>query len=433
MNQQKTIITIVQKLIKICYKHIFLHFIALYDKLQSVLVINMVSKIMLEIRKDRAEKRPEDKELAKEICDIVKLPFNEKEFSGMATRSLEGEEPGTCIDIFFENHYFIVEIYDEEYLVQRSHFNQELEFEAVYKYMHSEPFSKAVTVKHGDYGIVLINETNSNVIRLYNKEGNYVRGHGNYSIVKNGYDVGVKKFWDLIKFEGYSHSQEAYYDDNPNNTIHLSEITKEDEYVIITAAALNESYYKTIIDNNLTTTFVDFLSDFSDGIITKLEEPNISFIYTDLEDFDKSNSFLITKIYLSDKKMFVLLVSPAKNHEPIYLKCDSAPYITIRDLEILNTFMSNNLVEEPCFSHLIDYLNDLKFRLSLRQRNTFDSLVTFNGDALDYYIIEGKDTFSKGKPIEQRGFELYMDKEAIPEMFDKIDSRIKNSTTTFHQ
>ena len=35
---------------------------------------------MLEIRKDRAEKRPEDKELAKEICDIVKLPFNEKEF-----------------------------------------------------------------------------------------------------------------------------------------------------------------------------------------------------------------------------------------------------------------------------------------------------------------------------------------------------------------
>ena len=80
MNQQKTIITIVQKLIKICYKHIFLHFIALYDKLQSILVINMVSKIILEILKDRAEKRPEDKELAKEICDIVKLPFNKEKF-----------------------------------------------------------------------------------------------------------------------------------------------------------------------------------------------------------------------------------------------------------------------------------------------------------------------------------------------------------------
>ena len=45
---------------------------------------------MLEIRKDRAEKRPKDKELAKEICDIVKLPFKKEKFVRMATRSLEG-------------------------------------------------------------------------------------------------------------------------------------------------------------------------------------------------------------------------------------------------------------------------------------------------------------------------------------------------------
>ena len=401
----------------------------MYDKLQSVLVINMVSKIILEILKDRAEKRPEDKELAKEICDIVKLPFNKEKFVGMATRSLEDEDPGTCIDIFFKGYDFCIIIYEDCYSVGCSYFNKEYASETEYDYFCAEPFSKAVTVKHGDYGIMLVNDNNNNLIRLFNKEDNYIRGHDNYSIIKNGYYVGVKKFWDLIKFEGYSHAQEAFYDDNPNNTIHLSKIIKEDEYEIFTAAALNESYYKTLIDNNLTNAFADFLSNFSDGILTKLEQPNISFIYNDSEDKDKSNSFLITKRYLPAQKMFVLFVIPAKNYEPFAVKCDSAPYITIRDLEILSTFISNYLVGEHCLSHLIDYLNDLKFRLSLRQRNTFDSLVTFNGDALDYYIIAG----SRGKSIERRGFELYMDKEAIPEIFDSIDSRIRNSSTTFHQ
>ena len=389
----------------------------------------MVSKIMLEIRKDKAEKRPKDKKLAKEICDLVNLPFKEEKFDRMATRSLEGEDPGTCIDIFFEGYDFCIIIYEDCYSVGCSYYNKEYASETDYDYFCAEPFSKAVTVKHGDYGIMLVNENSSNLIRLFNKESNYIRGHDNYSIIKNGYYVGVKKFWDLIEFEGYSHAQEAFYDDNPNNTIHLSKILKEDEYEIFTSAALNESYYKVLIDNNLTNAFVDFLSNFSDGILTKLEQPNISFIYTDLEDKDKSNSFLITKRYLPAQKMFVLFVSPAKNYKPVALECDSAPNITIRDLEILSTFMSNYLVGDSCLSHFIDYLNDLKFRLSLRQRNTFDSLVTFNGDALDYYIIDG----SRGKSIERRGFELYMDKEVIPEIFDSIDSRIRNSSTTFHQ
>lgn len=393
----------------------------------------MVSKIMLEIRKDRAEKRPEDKELAKEICDIVKLPFNEKEFIKMATRSLDGENPGTCIDIFFKGYDFCIIIYEDCYSVGCSYFNKEYASETEYEYFNESPYVKSVCVSHGDYGIELRNETNSNLISLYSDEASFTRSHGDYSIVKEITHIRLKKYSDEIKYSDYYQYQEVFYDNNPKNLHHFSRITKAGEYQLTTTAALYESYYESLIDNSKIDAFEEFIIEFKDSMLTKQKGANICFDYSDIQDANKSNSCLIRKVYVLDERRYYLIIETANNNGPTVLMCENVSNITINDLEHLSIFVSERLTNEPYVNIFIDYLNDLIFRLKMRQRSTIDSLVTYNGDALDYYIIEGKDTFSKGKPIEQRGFELYMNKEAIPEMVEKIDLRKREKPTTFHQ
>lgn len=405
----------------------------MYDKIQPVLVINMVSRIMLEIRKDRAERHPKDKELAKEICDIVNLPFKEEKFDRMATRPINGENHGSCIDIFFEGYDFCVMIYDEVYSIGCSYFNKEYASEKEYEYFNESPYSKAVKVSHGDYGIELINETNSNLISLYSNEASFTRSHGDYSIVKGITPIRLKKYSDEIKYSDYYQYQEVFYDNNPKNIHHFSRINKAGEYQLTTTAALNESYYETLIDNSQIDAFEEFIIEHSGSMLTTQKGANICFDYSDIQDANKSNSCLIRKIYVLDERRYYLLIETANNNRPTVLMCENVSNITINDLEHLSIFVSERLTNEPYVNIFIDYLNDLIFRLKMRQRSTIDSLVTYNGDALDYYIIEGKDTFSKGKPIEQRGFELYMNKEAIPEMVEKIDLRKREKPTTFHQ
>ena len=403
-------------------------------------MINMTNRTVLDIFKSLVEVRPKDKKIAARICNLVKIPFAEKDFIEMHIIERENDitdSPVNSIIITFKNREIEITILDELYFVTTSHNNNEYQFIKEYIYGEEEPLSESFALDNGHCMISIRDEYPSQALIMENDNISISRIHteNNYIDYKKMQGISIINFTDEIKTNNFERHQEVFYFQDENAMYHTNLTIKQEEFSMMAGASLSYPRYK-LLTEDLSSEWRQLFKNIGIDKNTQVKHPKIYFTCNYIED----NYINRLEIHIiKDSNGFLLRIVKNKDAKTYRIKGDNTPNITINDLKMLKRFLANQLKEEAYIDLLANYLDELILRASMRHSTDFENINSYNKDIFDFYINEGKSIYGSSiKSIEQRAFDIYLRKEnlntlleniSIPDLSIKEHSSIKQKTT----
>ena len=387
----------------------------------KVLVINMVSKSTLNIFRNLAELRSNDYEIARRISNALNLHIKEEEFVNMSVKTRKtpyNNEEISCINIKLEKHDIEITILDTSYYVTNS-YNNEYQIIREFLYEVKEPITESFGINNGKCYVSIKEEYPYSSIVIENKDMSIKRTHleNYYSDSKGKNGIFITTFVNDVDTDKYSEHNEVLYFPNKNEMYHVSVVNKEDEYSFIGGATLNSPRYR-LYPAEMTQEVTEIYEKVGIMEDSKTKYPKI-FMKTHYITDDIINRVELHLI----KYKSMIGIQLNDNGEAI---TDQFPgirnnNITLEDLYRIKDRMINKYGDKPYIDLLTHYLDELIARLTVRIEHDFESIVSYNGDVLDFYINQGKVINDvPGKDIAHRGFDLYLRKNNLEVLFDTI-------------
>ena len=398
----------------------------------------MVTKSVLNIFKGLAEVRPKDYEIARRISKILKLGIKEEDFIDMHIldrKTPYSDDVISSIIINLKNQEIEVTILDSCYFVTNSFDKYGYQFIKEYIYEVKEPISESFSINNGKCALNIKEEYPSSSISVENKDMSLTRIHiDNFYTDESGNNyVNITTSIDEMENNEFNQHNEVFYFPKKEDMYHISIFNKEDEYSLMAGATLNSPRYK-LYPGELTPD-----EEVLYGNVGLLQEPKSTLpkIYLKAQYIENGEVNTINNFELSIVKYKTILgFHLNENGEEKTDKMVGTPTnnITVNDLVAIKERIIATLGDKSYLDLIINYIDELIFRLSYRQKYEFKNIVSYNGDIFDYYIVLGKDMYgTPGRDIEHRAFDIYERKDNLEVLLDNVkipDVRIKAKENT---
>lgn len=375
----------------------------------------MVSKSTLNIFRSLAEVRPKDFKIAQRICNAINFNLREEDFVSLHTLERENNEDGDIVSsiiIELKNQEIEITILDECYFVTSIFGNDEYQFIREYYYDVKAPISESFGINNGKCYLGIKDEYPSRSITVENEEMSVTRTHieNNYCDIFGNPVTSITIFINDIENDNITQHDEVFYFPEEDSMYHISVANKADKFNYVAGATLKTPRYK-LSPDELNQDEKRLFDNVGISANSKSKYPKIFFQTTYLTGDDINRVEINIVKY---KSVFGLRIT--ENGETNTYSFPGLPTIniTLRDLKLVKNYFLTSFNDQPYIDLITNYLEELILRLSNRLQHDFECIVSYNGDALDYYINEGKDIYNTpGKDLEHRAFDIYCRKNNI--------------------
>ena len=365
-------------------------------------------------------------EIASTLCSMFGIPFEEKEFVMMEASTREVEDYNEVIPsiIIHTNRWELeIDILSDRYFLNREWNNNEYQFVKQFRYNTNELINQTFSLEVNEDVYIALKESYSfNALCLDSDEKTLVRTHQDTAF-PNIYDgeVGrVKTFTNEVTGLNTVYYNEVVYFESDEDLYDVT-INKREDAVFLAGATLNNpEFFLEKTEYQEDDIIYEELGLLNDDYDDELKRPTI-FCYGKYLDEGVTKEYQL-KIRKNSDILEIGIIDDSGEKSYNFNNRDIGP-INIHDIEFLIDILFTLLDDKEYKNSILDYIQDINYKLEYRQANDLNDVNCYNNDKFDRIINEGKFNSSiKRKTIEQRGFELYNQKEELLSLFNGIDS-----------
>ena len=385
-----------------------------------------LEKSTLRIFRSLAKSNPRRAEVAERICKRLSIPFAKEKFKNIKVTTRDNgytDEPVDCILINFTDHEIEISILDDRYFITKRFNDNEYQFVKQYLYEGNFLLEESFSLSADEDTFIAISECYpSSAVCVENEEKSIMRCHreDNYIDYIQRKVISMKSFIsEITDKDEYLYQELIYFLDkesmyninirksnNTNNTF-IAGITTDKPKEMLNSEDLTEEEHRLfynlgMIDNSPVT------------------YPKMYFAGS-YEDNGTVNTFEIHVLKI-DKTIVVRIVDNNDKKNAIVNNTTKGA-IKISELEFLKTNLTKILENRPYINWILDYFDEVIYRLNEKYTHSYTSLASYNKDIFDYMIIEGKNILGdiSTNTIEKRAFDLYNRRSIIRNYLDDIN------------
>ena len=359
-------------------------------------------------------------EIALELCNKLGIRLDKEDFLSINACKKKNEFNGVVIpSIIIRSNKWEMEIniLDDRYITTKGWKQNEYQFVRQISYIDNEIIEEAFSLDIDGEKYIALNQSDTyKAVCLDSDEKSIIRIHQDSksrSMLDDSIEE-IKCFSNEVTTTEVSFFNEVVYFENDEDLYDVT-IDKKEDQLFLAGATLNIPEFS-ITGSRYTE---DILVYEQLGIIrTENDEENVYnpptiFIYGE----HLKNEEIVKYVVKITKYAEEISVTFGENENSKKFKLvdrDVGP-ISIQDLELIidNLFV---LLDTKEYRNLVvGYLTDIKNRLDFRQDHDLEEIDSYNNDQVDRLLND------KSETIEQQGFNIYLNKEHIKEVFENAD------------